>query len=125
MTGTAAKGATVDVANVAVDGNSVTAMYTTNVDTSGAFSIPVTVVPGANSLVVTATATNGGTAQQVVNVLNDVVVGTLLYDKTDPTGDDNGPGNYAYPTPSNVFHPGAFDLTDFQVYDTGTTCPDR
>ena len=34
--------------------------------------------------------------------------------------DDNGPGNYAYPTASD-FHAGAFDLTDFQVYDTGTT----
>ncbi|HLJ99074.1 MAG TPA: glucodextranase DOMON-like domain-containing protein, partial [Streptosporangiaceae bacterium] len=37
-----------------------------------------------------------------------------------PVGDDNGPGNYAYPTSSN-FQAGAFDLTDFQVYDTGTT----
>src|SRR5207302_11440751 len=46
--------------------------------------------------------------------------GTLLFDATDPAGDDNGPGNYAYPT-SPDFHAGAFDLTDFQVYDTGTT----
>jgi carbohydrate-binding DOMON domain-containing protein len=47
-------------------------------------------------------------------------VGDLLYDTADPTGDDNGPGNYAYPTSSN-FKPGAYDLTDFQVYDTGPT----
>ena len=40
--------------------------------------------------------------------------------QSDPSGDDNGPGNYAYPTASD-FHPGAYDLTDFQVYDTGTT----
>ena len=39
---------------------------------------------------------------------------------TDPTGDDNGPGNYAYPTAGD-FHAGAYDLTDFQVYDTGIT----
>src|SRR6195952_4607697 len=121
VTGTAVKGATVDVANVAVDGDSVTAIYTAKVGASGTFSIPVTVVPGANALVVTATAPGGGTAQKVVTVINDVVVGALLYDKTDPTGDDNGPGNYVYPTPATVFHPGAFDLTDFQVYDTGTT----
>ena len=35
--------------------------------------------------------------------------GTVLLDVTDPTGDDNGPGNYAYPTSGN-FHPGAFDI---------------
>ncbi len=86
VTGTAAKGATVDVANVAVDGNSATVISSAKVDSSGTFSIPVTVVPGANSLVVTATAGNGGTAQKVVTVINDVVVGTLLYDKTDPSG---------------------------------------
>ncbi len=34
--------------------------------------------------------------------------------QADPTGDDNGPGNYAYPTSSN-FHAGAFDITNFQV----------
>jgi carbohydrate-binding DOMON domain-containing protein len=34
--------------------------------------------------------------------------------------DDNGPGNYAYPSDSS-FHPGAFDLEQFQVFDTGTT----
>jgi carbohydrate-binding DOMON domain-containing protein len=38
---------------------------------------------------------------------------------TDPTGDDNGPGNYAYPTAGD-FHPGAFDLQEFQVYDAGS-----
>ena len=53
-------------------------------------------------------------------MINDVVVGTLLYDQVDPNGDDNGPGNYVYPNAA-AFHPGAYDLTDFQVYDTGTT----
>ena len=38
---------------------------------------------------------------------------------TDPNGDDNGPGNYAYPTSDN-FKPGAYDVQDFQVYDDGT-----
>ncbi|MFH5955238.1 glucodextranase DOMON-like domain-containing protein, partial [Clostridium perfringens] len=40
--------------------------------------------------------------------------------QADPAGDDDGPGNYAYPTAAD-FHPGAFDMTDFQVYDTGST----
>jgi glucoamylase len=29
------------------------------------------------------------------------VPGTLVFDVSDPSGDDNGPGNYAYPTSSN------------------------
>jgi glucoamylase len=49
-----------------------------------------------------------------------VVAGTLIFSQDDPTGDDNGPGTYQYPT-SGDFHPGAFDLTKFQVYDTGST----
>jgi carbohydrate-binding DOMON domain-containing protein len=49
----------------------------------------------------------------------DFVPGTVLLDVTDPTGDDNGPGNYAYPTASD-FKPGAFDITRFQVIDDGT-----
>jgi glucoamylase len=48
------------------------------------------------------------------------VNGTLIYSTDDPTGDDNGPGNYAYPK-AGAFHAGAFDLDRFQVYDTGST----
>src|SRR6185437_4914503 len=33
---------------------------------------------------------------------------------------DHGPGTYTYPT-SGDFHPGAFDLTQFQVIDAGAT----
>jgi len=43
-----------------------------------------------------------------------------VLDVTDPSGDDNGPGTYQYPT-SGDFHPGAFDLTRFQVLSDGTT----
>jgi len=38
---------------------------------------------------------------------------------TDPNGDDNGPGNYAYPTSAD-FHAGAFDMQRFQVIDGGS-----
>ena len=120
VTGTAAVGARVDVSDVATDGNSASTVGSVKVGSSGTFSVPVTVAAGANVLVVTVTAKNGGTAQQVVSVINDVVVGVKIYDQTDPTGDDNGPGNYAYPTAGD-FHAGAYDLTDFQIYDTGTT----
>ena len=38
------------------------------------------------------------TAHAKRTVLFDFVPGTLLLDVADPDGDDNGPGNYAYPT---------------------------
>ena len=75
---------------------------------------------GTNVLVITSTAPNGGTAQIVRSVVNDVVAGTLLFSQDDPAGDDKGPGNYAYPTALD-FHAGAFDLRRFQVYNTGAT----
>ncbi len=37
---------------------------------------------------------------------------------TDPTGDDDGPGTYTYPTDA-VYKPGSFDITEFQVVPRG------
>ena len=114
--GTAVPGATVDVADVA----GTTTHASAKVGPSGSFTFDIPAQPGNNVLVITSTAPDGGTAQTVRTVVNDVVAGTLLLDTADPTGDDNGPGNYAYPTASD-FHAGAYDLTDFQIYDTGST----
>ena len=50
--------------------------------------------------------------------MRDVPPGTLLFEATDPNGDDYGPGTYAYPTSAN-FVAGAFDLQTFQVFDSG------
>jgi len=36
----------------------------------------------------------------------------------DPTGDDNGPGKYVYPT-DPVYKPGSFDLTQLRVKQAG------
>lgn len=36
----------------------------------------------------------------------------------DPTGDDNGPGTYVYPTDA-VYGPGSFDITSFEVTPKG------
>ncbi len=44
---------------------------------------------------------------------------TLVFEMNDPIGDDNGPGTYVYPT-NDVFQPGVFDLTKFQVIYNGT-----
>jgi glucan 1,4-alpha-glucosidase len=120
VAGTAVAGATVDIADVATDRNDVTTTTTVTAAADGSFHADVTAAAGTNVVVVTSTAPDGGTAQAVRTVVNDVVEGTLLFDASDPTGDDNGPGNYAYPTAGD-FHAGAYDLTDFQVYDTGDT----
>jgi carbohydrate-binding DOMON domain-containing protein len=116
VSGTAVPGATIDVADVAAT----TTHVGGTVGAGGSFSFTIPAAIGNNVLVVTSTAPDGGTAQTVRTVVNDVVQGDLIYDTADPLNDDNGPGLYAYPTSSN-FKPGAYDLTDFQVYDTGPT----
>ncbi|HEY0869040.1 MAG TPA: glucodextranase DOMON-like domain-containing protein, partial [Acidothermaceae bacterium] len=118
--GTTAPSAKVVIADVATDNNDATTLVSTTAALDGSFTMPVTVAAGTNVLVVTAMTASGATAQTTVTLINDVVNGTLLFTATDPDNDDNGPGNYAYPTSSN-FVPGAFDLEQFQVYDTGTT----
>jgi glucoamylase len=75
---------------------------------------------GDSSLTVSATAAGNQTGYAQTTVTSDVTSGTTVLDVTDPTGDDNGPGTYQYPTASD-FQPGAFDLTDFQVISDGTT----
>jgi glucoamylase len=74
---------------------------------------------GSNVITVSATA-NGGrsTGYAQVTVTNEGGGSTVL-DVTDPSGDDNGPGTYQYPTDPQ-FHAGAFDLTRFQVLSDGT-----
>jgi glucoamylase len=120
VTGTTAPNAKVVIADVATDQNDATTLFTTTALPDGSFSVPVLMAAGSNVLVITAMTASGATAQVVRNLVNDVVNGTLLLNAADPSGDDNGPGNYAYPTAAD-FHPGAYDLQQFQVYDTGST----
>jgi glucoamylase len=120
VAGTASPGATIDVADVDTDADDATTNSSTVVGADGSFSIDVATGAGTNVLVISSTAKDGGTAQAVRTVVSDVVNGSLLFEQADPTGDDNGPGGYAYPTAGD-FHAGAFDLTRFQVYDTGST----
>jgi hypothetical protein len=120
VVGTTAPNAVVDVdaVNTDIAGEAKTA--TGKADASGHFSIPVTVPPGTVTLTVVATAPSGATGYAQRTVVYDFVPGVLVYSTDDPTGDDNGPGTYGYPTPADVFHPGAFDLQKFEVYDSGT-----
>ncbi len=119
VTGTTAPGNTVDVLATNTDHNSATTSATTTALADGTFSVDVPVTGGVTVLNVVATAADGATAHATRTVVFDFVPGTLVFQIDDPNNDDNGPGNYAYPT-SGDFHAGAFDLQAFQVYDDGT-----
>ena len=51
-------------------------------------------------------------------IRNVTAFGARVGGTTDPSGDDNGPGSYVYPT-NGAFNPGSFDLTKFDVYRDG------
>jgi len=119
VTGTTAPGNAVYVSATNTDANSATTSATTTADGNGAFSVDVAVTGGTSVINVVAVNSTGGTAHAERTVVFDFVPGTLLLDVTDPSGDDNGPGNYAYPTSDN-FKAGAFDIQEFQVFDDGT-----
>ena len=109
VTGTTAPGNTVYVAATNTDASSATTVVSTTAPT-GSFSVDVAVTGGTNVLNIVAVSPSGATAQAKRTVLFDFVPGTLLLDVADPDGDDNGPGNYAYPTsaelpPGRLRHP--------------------
>jgi hypothetical protein len=119
VSGTSLSGNTVYVTATNTDANSATTSGSTPVAGDGSWSVQVPLTGGTSVLNIVAVSPSGGTAHAVRTVLLDIVAGTQLLSVDDPAGDDNGPGNYAYPTSDN-FHAGAFDLTQFQVYDDGT-----
>jgi glucan 1,4-alpha-glucosidase len=123
VTGTTAVGNTVYIAATNTDANSATTVVSAPSAPDGSFSIDVPVTGGTSVLNIVAVSPAGGTALEKRTILFDFVPGTLLLDVPDPDHDDNGPGNYAYPTSSN-FHDGAFDIQAFQVYDVDTADPD-
>jgi len=118
VTGTTAPGNQVYVSATNTDANSATTLASTTAGPGGSFSVAVAVTGGTSVLNVVAVSASGGTAHAKRTVLFDFVPGTLLLDVTDPSNDDNGPGNYAYPMSDN-FKPGAYDIQQFQVYDAG------
>ena len=117
VTGTTEPGATVDVSAYAGDADGATTTVTTTAGADGSYSVDVPTPFGTNFITVAAT-TNNGTGRARVTVVSDFIEGTTVLDVDDPTGDDDGPGTYAYPTSSN-FHDGAFDIERFQVIDAG------
>ncbi len=117
--GSSAPGNTIYVAATNTDNTFATTTATTVAAADGSFGVDVPVSGGTTVLNVVAVSSDGATAHAERTVVFDFVPGTLLLDVTDPAGDDNGPGNYAYPTSSD-FHPGAFDIERFQLFDDGT-----
>jgi glucoamylase len=118
VSGTSAPGNTVDVSATNTDANSANTIATTTAAADGSWSVDVPIEGGTIVLDVVATSPDGATAHQRRTVVFDFTPGTVLLDTADPSGDDNGPGNYAYPTSTN-FQPGAFDIERFQVLDNG------
>ena len=117
VTGTATPGATVDVSLIGNDTPGSDLATVTAAD-DGSWSAQVDALFGSDAITAAATTPSGATGVARVNVVGDLVGGTTLLDVADPTGDDNGPGTYQYPT-SGDFKPGSFDITRFQVLQQG------
>ncbi|QMU68787.1 glucodextranase DOMON-like domain-containing protein [Streptacidiphilus sp. P02-A3a] len=120
VTGSTTPGAAVVVQADDTDTGAAANTVSTRADATGAFSVPVAVGFGSDQITVAATTATGATGYARTSVTGDITGGTSVLDVTDPSGDDNGPGSYQYPTDS-AFTPGSFDLTRFQVITQGGT----
>jgi len=117
VTGTSAPGAHVDAdASDSLGGTA--AIASTTADSAGNWSLSVPSSFGSTTITVTATL-GDATAYDQLSVIDVALPGMTVLSVTDPTGDDNGPGTYAYPTASD-FQPGAFDLTGMKVSETAS-----
>jgi glucoamylase len=114
VTGTSAAGNKILVAATDTDANSATTTATTTAAGDGSWSVSLTIQGGTSVINAVAVGATGATGHAQVTVVWDFTPGTVIFSQADPSGDDNGPGNYAYPTSSN-FNAGAFDITNFQV----------
>ncbi len=90
----------------------------TKAGTTGDWTLVLPTYFASTTITVTATL-HGGTAYMQQYVIGGPLPGTTVLSVSDPTGDDNGPGTYQYPT-STDFTAGSFDLTHFAVSQDGT-----
>ncbi len=118
VTGTTTPGAQVVAEAADTDAGPPTEVVSATAAADGSFSAAVPIRFGTNVLTVTAAA-GGGTGYAQVTVVGDIVGGTTVADVSDPSGDDNGPGTFQYPTSSD-FSAGSFDITRFQVITAGS-----
>jgi len=118
VTGTTTAEATVDAEAVGSAGGTA-ATATTTADSGGNWSVTLPTSFGETTITVTATkGRSTGYAQD--NVSYFVLPGTKVFSVTDPSGDDNGPGTFQYPTAPDTFQPGAFDLLGMSINQTAT-----
>jgi glucoamylase len=117
VTGTTSPGARVD-AEAAPSTGGAAATGSTMANDSGQWSLDLPVSFGTTKITIGATLGNR-TGYAQLSVVDVTLPGMTALDVPDPSDDDNGPGTFQYPT-SGDFHPGAFDLTRFQVTQTAT-----
>jgi glucoamylase len=120
VTGTTTPRATVVVQAVDTDLGTLPTTVTSTAAADGSFSVDVPVGFGTNVVTVGVTTRTGATGYAQTTVVGDITGGTTLLDQTDPSGDDDGPGTFQYPTAAD-FVAGSFDLTRFQVIQSGAT----
>ena len=119
VTGTTTAGAQVEVSSVSDDTAGAASVVSTVAGSDGSFSANVPAGFGTDVVTVAATTAKGtGTAH--VTVAGALVGGTTVLDTADVANDDNGGGTYQYPT-DQVFAPGVFDITRFEVLTKGGT----
>jgi glucoamylase len=117
VTGTSAPGNKIRIAATNVDEDTRTDIVTGTTAPDGSFSIDVPLIGGRSVLNIVATNARGDTAHATRTVVVLAPPAPVIFEATDPDNDDNGPGNYRYPTAGD-FHDGAFDIEQFQVLDT-------
>jgi len=120
VAGDSVAGNTITIAATNTEGTAETVALETTAGSDGSFSVDVPITGGTWVINVVATSPSGATGHDRRTVVSDADPGELIAEWSDPDGDDNGPGNYVYPTSSN-FKPGAYDLQLFQVFDAGDT----
>jgi glucoamylase len=117
VTGTTAAGARVDAEGVGAAGGTASTA-STKADSSGNWSLSLPSSFGSTTI--TVTATKGDSTAYTQEFVTDVALpGTSVLSVTDPSGDDNGPGTYQYPTAPD-FQPGAFDVLGLNVSQTAS-----
>ena len=114
VTGSSVPGNTIYVAATNTDNNSQTTLASTPTNPDGTFSVSLPITGGTTVLNTVAVSPTGATAHDQRSIVFDFTPGTLVFEATDPSNDDNGPGTYVYPTAPD-FHAGAFDILDFRV----------
>jgi glucoamylase len=115
VTGTTSPGASV-AAQASGPAGGAAAIASATADSGGHWTLALPTTFGSSTITVTATL-GRSTAYAQLSVTDVALPGSVVLTATDPSGDDNGPGTYAYPTDSS-FSPGAFDLLGLQVSQT-------